>query len=666
MASVGGSLGIGSGILTSDIIDQLKAADESTQVKPITTKYSKAQEKQTALSTLQSLMITTKSYVKDFSDELTYLGRNATSSSSDVSLSVIGGTSAQSGTINVSQLAQNDIWESKGFAYNTSLVNSTGSSQTMKITVGSTATTTFNINVSSSATLTDLKDAINNIAGDKVTASIVNTGDATNPYRLVIKGDKEGAENKITIDEGSLSTGFNTTNAITGASAATNGSLIAGDIKINGYDVAAATISSNADLLSAINNIKSKTGVTATIDGTGKLVLTHDTGGTIDLTTTANGQAITGLATQRSEGNHLQAAQDAKFVYNGMSMSRSSNTITDVAQGLTITLNAASSKNISLSVSQDLSSLSTMASSFVSSYNSMVSQLDALTKYTKGATSQGIFVGVSEISSIESDISSVFTNSVEVNSKSYSLMDFGFSLDKDGQMKLDSTVFNKKLNDDPSLLEKVFRGSQTYQNNSYNAKMAVTTTDASTKIGDIAINGVQIAGITTLSTNTAEQNGQLFADAINKVKSETGVSATVGSDGKLRLTTLYGGKIQLATTTNGATLSGLSADETTPTAITNSMVAIGSSKSKDGIFTMLTDAFDLLFNDKSTGSLDLYDDELTTDMENFTTEQEKTQSRIDSQYDIMTRRFEMYDAIIADFKQQASTITQLINSASSS
>ncbi|MEY4504133.1 MAG: hypothetical protein RL154_426, partial [Pseudomonadota bacterium] len=183
-----GSLGIGSGILTQDVIDQLKAVDVSTQIKPITTKISKTQEKQTALSTLESLMITTKSYVKDFADELTYLDRKATSGSSDVSVSVLGGTNAQSATINVSKLAKNDIWETKGFAYSTSLVNSSGSAQTMNLKLGSTSTTSYDINVSANATLQDLADSINSSAGTKVTASIVNTGEASTPYRLVVKG----------------------------------------------------------------------------------------------------------------------------------------------------------------------------------------------------------------------------------------------------------------------------------------------------------------------------------------------------------------------------------------------------------------------------------------------------------------------------------------------
>ncbi|MEY4503848.1 MAG: hypothetical protein RL154_140, partial [Pseudomonadota bacterium] len=446
---------------------------------------------------------------------------------------------------------------------------------------------------------------------------------------------------------------------------ATSGNLLAGDLTINGVAIPAANLGTTADLTTAINNMTTKTGVTASINAGGKLELTTGTGyGTIDIATSANGASISGIATQRSQGTHLQTAQNAEFTYNGMNMSRSTNTITDIAQGLTVTLNSANSKDISLSVTQNLDGLSTLATQFTDSYNTMQAQLTALTKYTKGATSQGIFVGTTEVSSIESSITSSFTNSVAVGGKNYSLMDFGFSIDKTGKMTLDSTVFNKKLNDDPSLLEKILRGNKKYTDNTYTANMAGTTTTDTTALNDILINGVSLPVIATSSSNTAIQNAQLFADSINKIKNDTGVTAAVDSSGYLKLTTMYGGKIVLATTTQGAALSGLSSDSSTATAISSSTVAIGSTKEDAGVFSTMKKSFDSLFNDQKTGALDLYDKELTTDVTDYTARQEKTQTSIDDRYTIMQKRFQMYDSMIAKMKQQASTLTQMISAAS--
>jgi len=663
------SLGIGSGILTQSVIDQLKAADVSAQIKPITTNISKTQEKQTALTSLQSLMTGVSSLANTFSDQMTYLNRAGTSSSSDVSMSVLGGTNIQSATINVSKLAQNDIWESQGFAYSTSLVNSSGSAQNLTLKVGST---TQNINVSANANVQDLADAINSSAGSLVTASVVNTGNATNPYRLVIKGDSTGSTSNISLTDTGLNTGFNTSSNVTGSAitAPGTGSLVSGDIMINGTAVPAATISSSTDMVNAINSVTSKTGVTASYNsGTGQISLaTADGLGNINVTASTNATTLSGLSTTSSQGTHLQTAQDAAFTYNGMNMTRKTNTITDITQGLTLTLNNANSQNINLGITQDLSTLGTTATSFVTAYNSMQTQLSALTKYTAGSTSQGIFVGTSQVSQVESNLTNAFTQSVSVSGKSYSLMDFGFSMDKTGQMSLDNTVFNNMVSSNPDLLQKVFSGNTTYTDNTYTANMAasVPATDTTSSINDVSINGIALPSVTSLASNTAIQNAQLFADAINKITSQTGATAAVDSSGHIKLSTVNGGQISVQTSLQGATLTGLSSDSTSASAMSSSLVAIGSSKTTDGIFKKLSNAFDSLSNTKLNGSLDLYSQQLTSDVTNYTTQQTKTQQSIDDRYAIMQKQFQMYDNIIAQLKQKSAQFTSMTSSSNSS
>lgn len=59
-------------------------------------------------------------------------------------------------------------------------------------------TTSYDITLTESQkTLEGLRDAINSEAGDAVTATILNTGDADDPYKLIIRSDETGEDNDI-------------------------------------------------------------------------------------------------------------------------------------------------------------------------------------------------------------------------------------------------------------------------------------------------------------------------------------------------------------------------------------------------------------------------------------------------------------------------------------
>lgn len=119
----------------------------------------------------------------------------ATSSNEQVAtVSASGAASAGSFTIGVTALAQAETRITGGFAdSNTTLVGSGN----ISITVG---TQTVMLDLSDSInTLENVRDSINS-AGLPVTASIINDGSATNPYKLVLASDETGLANSFSID----------------------------------------------------------------------------------------------------------------------------------------------------------------------------------------------------------------------------------------------------------------------------------------------------------------------------------------------------------------------------------------------------------------------------------------------------------------------------------
>lgn len=125
----------------------------------------------------------------------------ATSDAGVVGVSASEGAIPGSYSVLVNALASAETEVSQGYADAESEgVLGTG---TLSITYGGTTT---ELTLDGTETLEDIADTINEQV-DGVTAYIMDTGDATNPYRLVIAGEDTGAVNSITVDTAALSGG---------------------------------------------------------------------------------------------------------------------------------------------------------------------------------------------------------------------------------------------------------------------------------------------------------------------------------------------------------------------------------------------------------------------------------------------------------------------------
>jgi flagellar hook-associated protein 2 len=154
----------------------------------------------------------------------------------------------------------------------------------------------------------------------------------------------------------------------------------------------------------------------------------------------------------------LQAAQNAEFTVNGMSVSRSvNNSLTDIIEGVTLTLAGdAEGKSARLSVSADAGKASGLMSALVSKFNTAMSHLkdkmastsstqDGKTTYTRGTLS-----GDSVFSGFRTDMMYRMSRGY-VNSGSFKRFeDIGLSFDKDMKLTLDSAKFSDALQNNTS------------------------------------------------------------------------------------------------------------------------------------------------------------------------------------------------------------------------
>lgn len=236
------------------------------------------------------------------------------------------------------------------------------------------------------------------------------------------------------------------------------------------FDVAiSSTANTISDIRNAINNDANNTGVTAsviTVDGGDKLILTSDKGGTenvLQITVsddgdgddTDNTDGLSRLVYETSGTQNLtqvQAGVDASFTIDTYTVTKSSNTITDVIEGVTINLVATG--NATVEVSEDKGVALSSMQKLASSYNGVVDSISALRTSGMAGDSllRNIEVALRDVFRAEtSGLAGTLTTSYEA----------GFSFDKYGQLSIDTTTFNAALADDFDGLKSYF--TDTYQ-----------------------------------------------------------------------------------------------------------------------------------------------------------------------------------------------------------
>ncbi len=270
--------------------------------------------------------------------------------------SILSATASSSATEGVYSIVVNSVAKSHKLiasgvsdSNTTAIASTTGS---FKFTVGSS--TEYSVSVDTTTTLEDLRDAINNLNAG-VTATIVNEGSGTDPYRLILTSDSTGTANTITITQ-------------------------------------------------------------------------NDT----DLTF-----------------SELQSAQDASITVDGLSITRSSNTISDVIEGVTIELKSAdSTKTINLTVSRDIEEVEKKIIAFIDKYNAVVNHIRNNNRYDTDTGVAGAFFGDPIARSVWDDLRRTLTSAISgLPDTMNRLIHIGVTTSSDtGTMSIDSSELLDALN----------------------------------------------------------------------------------------------------------------------------------------------------------------------------------------------------------------------------
>ncbi len=188
------SLGVGSGLQLSDILDSLTTAEKAS-LQPISAQQSSYTAKLSAYGSLKSALVSFQTANTALNKADLFTATTTSSSSSAFSATTSGSAIPGKYTISVSQLAQAQTLTTKTTQPdNKTAIASSDSVLTIQQGGGKDP---VNINISAAnSSLSGIRDAINK-AEAGVSASIINVGNGQ--YRLSITANDTGSDNAMTL-----------------------------------------------------------------------------------------------------------------------------------------------------------------------------------------------------------------------------------------------------------------------------------------------------------------------------------------------------------------------------------------------------------------------------------------------------------------------------------
>ena len=493
--------GLISGINFDSIISQIQDA-ERQPIAQLQTQQTGYQSRIGALQALSAQLSTFAAVASSVNNPTNFNTRMATATKTTAGVSLLAATTNSTATngsynINVLQLAQAQKVASQGFVDQNTTAVASGNG-TLKFKVGNSGTV-YSVTVSSSTTLQGLRDAINS-SGGSVTATIINDGTGSNPYRLVLTAKNSGSANTITITNNDTTLDFTnkkveaayafTTNSFAGTVSSNAGNnytgttnktflvqtvsggapdtatykySIDGGITYLGYGGAAYNASAAPGTAGA--PIVAASAPTA-IDGAG----TANEG--VQIGFGATGTLAVGDRFSVDVFNpQFQQAQDAVINIDNATITKSSNTISDAIQGVTLNLSQADSTNgVNLSISSDATGLTEKIKNFVSAYNDTYKSINDQFTFDPKVNKANALLADASVRAVQNLLRNVVTGSIPgLTSGISNLSQIGITSDSQtGALTVDEGKLSDAITSNPDGVKRLFLGLGTPTNSAIN------------------------------------------------------------------------------------------------------------------------------------------------------------------------------------------------------
>jgi flagellar hook-associated protein 2 len=400
----------------------------------------------TALSNLQTAL----SSVSNDLDSLNDIGgplaaRAVSSSASQISGTATPNAAIGSHSISVQSLATGASW------YSPSLPSSSSGLGTSTLTITGSDGTQTSFNTGSGVNSLSALASTINASGIGVNASIVTDASGS---RLALVSATTGSAADFTVSYGA--SGANTWSSASLASSSTP--LSAGSFQLSDGTSTATVNVNSGDTLSTVAGEINALGLNVSAT-----VVTDSSGAHLQIGATGGG-AVSVSADPAFAMTRASTATNASLTVDGIPISSATNTVSGAITGLTLNLTGTTPANnpVTLTVGSDTTQMSQALSTFVSDYNSALSQVNSQFTYSASSGSQGVLGSDSTIRSLQSALESVVSysspNSSAGSGTIQSLSDLGITMNDDGSLSLDSSKLASAMAN-PTTVQNFFQGS---------------------------------------------------------------------------------------------------------------------------------------------------------------------------------------------------------------
>ncbi len=206
------------------------------------------------------------------------------------------------------------------------------------------------------------------------------------------------------------------------------------------------------ELAASINS--QSLGVTANI-------VTDSSGARLSLVADNSGAAADFTVTNDSSVAFTRAktGKDASIEVDGVPITSASNTVTGAISGVTLNLQGASAgTEIGLQIGPDTNSISSAINSFVSDYNTLISDVNSQFTYNKSTNVAGTLQQDSAVQGLQSQLLEA-SNYLASSGTYTTLTSLGITTNSDGTLSLNSTTLDNAITTNSTAVSSFFQGT---------------------------------------------------------------------------------------------------------------------------------------------------------------------------------------------------------------
>jgi len=286
-----------------------------------------------------------------------------------------------------------------------------------------------------------VSDKFANSSSNSIAEKLKNT---TQTFSIGI-GDGEQAEISITFDDEN-----ETNESVLGR--------IASEIKNSGLDISAYTITDTSSSVRLTISSESSGSDNRVVFGTGSDLLK-------ELGIVKSKNSSERLQASGDDGGFLKADTsdlDAQFTFNGVNVTRGSNTVTDLVDGLSLSLLSVQEESeapVTLTISRNEETIKNQITSFIEKYNNAVKYLNEKSKVDTTTYTRGALAGNATYTILKLNLRNIVISSVEglEEENINRLSEIGISYNRDGTLSItDEDELEEAINTKGEQVEDLF------------------------------------------------------------------------------------------------------------------------------------------------------------------------------------------------------------------